>query len=153
VSSYSRNTFTRGASCLCLVRCPLYMFAAATYRGTPHLQRRKQPTISPWSRRAFWDISPGPPPFPSRGAPDARRFWFLHTFGAESQPSALSAPKAAPFGWVVPAQQNSHSSSSVSVSVKSPLQSFPLIAEAAREPKPSARPDVVKASEGHFPQQ
>jgi hypothetical protein len=31
------------------------------------------------------------------------------------------------------------------------LQSFPRLAEAAREPKTTARPDVVKASEGHFP--
>jgi hypothetical protein len=50
--------------------------------------------ISPWSRRAFWDISPGPPPAPGRGALDARRFWLFQTFGAEKQLSALSAPKA-----------------------------------------------------------
>jgi hypothetical protein len=48
--------------------------------------------------------------------------------------------------------KNSHKPSSVSVSIKPPLQSLPRIAEAARGPKPSARPDVVKASEGHFPQ-
>jgi hypothetical protein len=44
-------------------------------------------------------------------------------------------------------------SSSISVSIRSPLQSFPRLTEVAREPKPTARPDVVKASEGHFPQQ
>jgi hypothetical protein len=48
--------------------------------------------------------------------------------------------------------KNSHNLRSISVSVKSPLQSFPRLAEAARELKPTARPDVVKASEGHFPQ-
>jgi hypothetical protein len=46
--------------------------------------------------------------------------------------------------------KNSHNLSSISVSVKSPLQSFPRLAEAAREPKPTVRPDVVKASEDHF---
>jgi hypothetical protein len=40
VSSYGRNTFTRGAPCLCLVRRPLYTFAAATCRSTPHLRHR-----------------------------------------------------------------------------------------------------------------
>jgi hypothetical protein len=60
----------------------------------------KPPTISPWSRRSFRDILLRSPPFPNRGAPDARRFWFLHTFGAESQPSALSAPKASTV-WLV----------------------------------------------------
>jgi hypothetical protein len=49
--------------------------------------------------------------------------------------------------------KNSHNLSSISVSVKSPLQSFPRLAEATREPKPTTRSDVVKASEGHFPQQ
>jgi hypothetical protein len=48
--------------------------------------------------------------------------------------------------------KNSHNLSSISVSVKSPLQSFPRLAEAACEPNPTARPDVVKASDGHFPQ-
>jgi hypothetical protein len=33
------------------------------------------------------------------------------------------------------------------------LQSFPRLTEAARELKTTTRPDVVKASEGHFPQQ
>jgi hypothetical protein len=76
--------------------------------------------------------------------------------------SIPSAPKAshprfrhrrpALFGWAVPAHKSPHNLSSISVSVKSPLQSFPRLAEAAREPKPTTRPDVEKASEGHFPQ-
>jgi hypothetical protein len=40
VSSYDRNTFTRGAPCLCLVRCLLYTSVVATCRSTPHLRRR-----------------------------------------------------------------------------------------------------------------
>jgi hypothetical protein len=147
MSLYGRNTFTRGAPCLCLVRCPLYTFAAATCCGTPHLRRREPSTISPWSRRAFRDTSPRLPSFPSRGAPDARRFWFLHAFGAKSRQSALRHRRPSPFGWAVPAQQNSHNSSSISVFVNSPLQSFPRQTEAAREPKPTALLDVVKASE------
>jgi hypothetical protein len=72
-----------------------------------------------------------------------------------------SAPKAnhsrfrhrrpAPIGWAVPAQQKSHNPSSISISIKSLLQNFPRLAEATREPNPTARPDVVKASEVHFP--
>jgi hypothetical protein len=50
-----------------------------------------------------------------------------------------------PFGWAVPAQQNSYNLSSISVFVKSPLQSFPRRAEAVHGPKPTARPDVVKS--------
>jgi hypothetical protein len=57
------------------------------------------------------------------------------------------------FGWAVPAHKNPHNLSSISVFVKSPLQSFPRLAEAAREPKPTTQPDVEKASEGYFPQQ
>jgi hypothetical protein len=87
----------------------------------------------------------------------------VHPTRGASGFSIPSAPKVnhprfrhrrpAPFGWAVPAQQNLHNSSSISVSIRSPLQSFPRLTEAAREPKPTAQPDVVKASEGHFPQQ
>jgi hypothetical protein len=153
VSSYGRNTFTRGAPCLCLVRCPLYTFAAATYCGAPHLRRRNNPRSRPSHVVPFGTSRPGrlhsrARAHPTRGA------------SGSSQPSApkVNRPRfrhrrPAPFEWAAPAQQNSHNSSSISVSVKSPLQSLPRIAEAAREPKPSGRPDVVKASEGHFPQQ
>jgi hypothetical protein len=55
------------------------------------------------------------------------------------------------FGWAVPAHKNPHTLSSISVSVKLPLQSFPRLGEVAREPKTTTRPDVEKASEGHFP--
>jgi hypothetical protein len=60
-------------------------------------------------------------------------------------PSCLRGPPRA-----VP-DKNLHNSSSISVSIRSPLQSFPRLTEAASEPKPKARPDVIKASEGHFP--
>jgi hypothetical protein len=72
VSSYSRNAFTRGAPCLCLVRCPLYTFAAATCHSASHLRNRSSlgPSLRP--RRASQDISPVPPPAPARGVPDAR---------------------------------------------------------------------------------
>jgi hypothetical protein len=40
VSSYGRNTFTRGVPCLRPVRCPLYTFAASTCRSAPHLRCR-----------------------------------------------------------------------------------------------------------------
>jgi hypothetical protein len=153
VSSYGRDTFTRGAPCLCLVRCPLYMFAAATYCGAPHLRRRNNPRSRPGHVVPFGTSRPG------RLQPRAE----AHPTRGASGSSKPSAPKAdrpcfrhlrpAPLRWDAPAQQNSRNSSSISVSVKPPLQNFPRIAEAAREPKPSARPDVVKASEGHFPQQ
>jgi hypothetical protein len=47
VSSYDRNTFTRGAPCLCLVRRLLYTFAVATCRSTPHLRRRDSRRFRP----------------------------------------------------------------------------------------------------------
>jgi hypothetical protein len=145
VSSYGRNTFTRDAPCLCLVRCPLYTFAAATYCGTPHLRRRNRPRSHPGRVVPFGTSCSGrlhsrAEAHPTRGA---------------SGSSIPSAPKVnhprfrhrrpAPFGWAVPAQQNSHNSSSISVSIRSPLQSFPRIAEAVREPKSTAWPDVVKS--------
>jgi hypothetical protein len=153
VSSYGRNTFTRGAPCLCLVRCPLYTFSTSTYRGAPYLRRRNSPRSHPGRIGPFGTSHPGRlhsrvEAHPTRGssgssipsAPKVNRPRFRHR-------------RPALFGWAVPAQQNSHNLSSISVSIKSPLQSFPRLAEAAREPKPTARPDVVKASEGHFPQQ
>jgi hypothetical protein len=153
VSSYGRNTFTRGAPYLCLVQCPLYTFAAAMYCDAPHLRRRNSPRSQPCRVVPFGTSRPGclhsrAEAHPMRGA------------SGSSQPSApkVNRPhfrhrRPAPLGWATPAQQNSHNSSSVSVSVKPPLQSFPRIAEVAREPKPSAWTDVVKASEGHFLQQ
>jgi hypothetical protein len=144
VSSYGPNTFTRGASCLCLVRCPLYTFGAATYRGAPHLRRRNSPRSRPGRVGSFGTSRPGR--FHSRAE--------AHPTHGASSSSIPSAPKVnrphfrhrrpAPFGWVVPAQQNSHNSSSISVSVRSPSQSFLCRAEAARGPKTTAQPDVVK---------
>jgi hypothetical protein len=152
MSSYDRNTFTRGAPCLCLVRCPLYTFAAATCRSAPHLRHRNSPRSRPGRVVPFGTSRPG------RLQPRAEVF---STRGASGS-SKPSVPKhncpcfrhrrPAPLRWAAPAQQNLHNSSSISVSVKPPLQKLPRVAEAAREPKPSAWPDVDKASEGHFPQ-
>jgi hypothetical protein len=94
-----------------------------------------------------------PPPAPARGVLDARRFCFLQTFSAEAQLPCLRHRRPAPLRWATPAQQNPHNSSSISVSVKPSLRKLPRVAEAAREPKPSAWPDVDKTSKGHFPQQ
>jgi hypothetical protein len=125
VSSYGRNTFTRGASCLCLVRCHLYTFAAATYCGAPHPRRRNSPRSSPGRvapfgtscsgrlhSRAEAHPSPGASGFSIPSAPKVDHPRFRHR-------------RPAPFGWAVPTQQNSHNSSSISVSIRSPLQSFP----------------------------
>jgi hypothetical protein len=153
VSSYGQNTFTHGAPCLCLVRCPLDTSAAAMCRSAPHLRRRNSPRSRPGRVVPFGTFRPG------RLQPRAE----VHSTRGASGSSKPSAPKnncprfwhrrPAPLRWAAPAQQNSHNSSSIRVSVKPPLQNFPCIAEAAREPKPSARPDVDKASEGHFPRQ
>jgi hypothetical protein len=152
VSSYGRDTFTRGAPYLCLIRCPLSTFAAATYCGALHLQRRNIPRsrpgrVVPFGASRTGRLHPRAEAHPTRGA------------SGSSKPSAskVNRPcfwhrRPAPLGWAAPAQQNSHDLSSISVSIKPPLQSFPRTAEATREPKPSAPPDVVKASEGHFPQ-
>jgi hypothetical protein len=152
VSSYGRNTFTRGAPCLCLVRCPLYTFAAATCRSAPHLRHRNSP------RSRLDRVVPLRTSCPGRLQPRAEVFSTRGASGS-SKPSApkhnrpcLRHRRPAPLRWVAPAQQNSHDSSSISVSVKLARQELPRVAEAAREPKPSAWPDVDKASEGHFPQ-
>jgi hypothetical protein len=46
--------------------------------------------FNPQLGQALFEILPG-------SIPNAGCFWFLHTFGAESQSSALSAPKASTF--------------------------------------------------------
>jgi hypothetical protein len=153
VSSYGRNTFTRGAPCLGLVRCPLYTFAAATYCGAPHLRRRNSPRSCPGRVVPFGTSCSGrlhsrAEVHPTRGASGS----FIPS-APKANHSRFRHRRPTPSGWAVPAQQKSHNSSSISVSVRSPLQNFPRLAEATREPKLTARPDVVKASEGHFPQQ
>jgi hypothetical protein len=65
----------------------------------------------------------------------------------------LRRRRPAPFGWAIPAHKNPHNLSNINVSVKLPLPSFPRLAEAVRELKLTAWPDVEKTSEGHFPQQ
>jgi hypothetical protein len=152
VSSYGRNTFTRGVPCLRLVRRPLYTFAAATCHSAPHLRYRN--SLGPRSGR----VVPLGTSRPCRLQPRAE---VSSTRGASGsfEPSApkhkcpcLRHRRPALLRWAAPAQQNSHNSSSISVSVKPALRKLPRVAVAARELKPSAWPDVDKASEGHFPQ-
>jgi hypothetical protein len=94
VSSYGRNAFTRGHSCLCLVRSPLYTSAAATCPGSPRLRRRGGDSGLKASRfigcPACASTSPG------RDVPDQRvssmvrsdlrrRSTAVRTFGAEGR--------------------------------------------------------------------
>jgi hypothetical protein len=152
VSSYGRDIFTRDAPCPYLVRCPLYMFAAATYCGAPHLRRRNSPRFCPGRVVHFGTSRPGRLQPRAEADPTRGASGYSKPLAPKADRSCFRCRSPAPLRWDAPAQQNSHNSSSISVSVKPPLQTFPRIAEAAREPKPSAQPDVVKASEGHFPQ-
>jgi hypothetical protein len=123
---------------------PLYTFAAATYHGAPHLRRRNNP------RSCFGRVGFSGTSRPDRLHPRAE----AHPTHGASGSSIPSAPKVihphfrhrrpAPFGWAVPAQQNSHNSSSISVFIKSPLQNFLRRSEAVRGPKRTTQPDVAK---------
>jgi hypothetical protein len=96
----------------------------------------KQPTIPLWLHRVFGTTRP------DRLHPRAE----AHPTRGASGSFTPSAPKVihphfwhrrpAPFDWVVPAQQNSHNPSSISVFIKSPLQNFLRRSEAARGTKP-----------------
>jgi hypothetical protein len=129
---------------------PLYTFAAATYHGAPHLRRRNSPR-SCFGRVGFFESSRLDRLHPRAEA---------HPTCGASCSSIPSVPKVihphfrhrrpAPFSWVVPAQQNSHNSSSISVFIKSPLQNFLRRSEAVRGPKPTAQPDVAKCSRRPF---
>jgi hypothetical protein len=145
VSSYGRYTFTRGAPCLYLVRCRLCTFAAATYHGAPHLRRRNSPRSRHGCVGSFGTPRPGrfhsrAEARPTRGASGS----FIPSAPKVHRPR-FRHRRLAPFGWAVPAQQNSHNSSSISVFVRSPSQSFPRKAEAVLGPKTTARPDVVES--------
>jgi hypothetical protein len=152
LSSYGRNTFTRGAHCLCLVRCLLYTFAMATYRSTPHFRRRNSRGSPPGrvvplgTSRAV--SSPGPKC--SRCAallalPDLRcRSIAARAFGSEGQHHSDKSPL----------HNKTHITRVALVFPSNPHRQDSLVlAEAACEPKQSVWLDVDKASEGHFPQQ
>jgi hypothetical protein len=110
----------------------------------PHLRRQNCPRSCPGCVGFFETSRPG------RLHPRAE----AHPTHGASGSSIPSAPKVnhphfqhrrpAPFGWAVPAQQNSHNSSSISVFIKSPLQNFLRRSEAVRGPKPTTQPNVVK---------
>jgi hypothetical protein len=153
VSSYGRNTFTRGVPCLRLVRSPLYTFAAATCHSAPHLRYRS--SLGPCSGRVVplrtsrpCRLQPRPEVFSTRGTPGS----FGPSAPKHDRPY-LRHRRSALLRWAAPAPQNSHNSSSISASVKPALRKLPRVAEAAHEPKTSAWLDVDRASEGHFPQQ
>jgi hypothetical protein len=153
VSSYDRNTFTRGAPCLRLVRCPLYTSAAATCRSAPHLWCRnslgpRPGRVVPLGTSRPCHLQPRAEVFSTRGASGS----FKPSAPKHNCP-CLWHRRPALLRWAAPAQQNSHNSSSISVPVKPALRKLPCVVEAAREPKPSAWTDVDKAFEGHFPQQ
>jgi hypothetical protein len=117
VCSYDRNTFTRGHPCLCLVQSPIYTSAAATCPGSPQLRRRSSdpglggvaPLRTPrphlhWPRTRC--------PRPARLVPGP-----LGTSSPEHGHSCLRHRRQAPPGGAIPAQQNSHSMSGISVFV------------------------------------
>jgi hypothetical protein len=151
VSSYGRNTFTRGVPCLLPVRCPLYTFPASTCRSALHLRCRSslghrsgrvvlletsrpcrfQPGLRRSRRAAL--LAPPKPSAPKDDRPRLRHRW-----------SAL-------LRWAATARQNSHDSKNISVSVRPVFRRLLGVTVAARGPKPSVWPDVDKASEGHFP--
>jgi hypothetical protein len=139
VSSYGRNTFTRGTPCLRLVRCPLYTFAAATCPGAPHLRYRS--SLGSCSGRVV-------PLWTSRPCCHRPRTRCSRPTRSASGPLEPSSPKCShlclrhrrpvPPRWATPAQQNSHNLNSISVSVKPVLRKPPRMTETARELKSSA---------------
>jgi hypothetical protein len=162
VSSHGQATFTRGTSCLCFVRCPF------TRLRQPRITEPSRRSRDRRSRRAFGAETARDPASvasasgtsrPNRLHPRGR----AHPTHGASGPFTPSAPKVthphfrhrrpAPFGWAVPAQQNSHNSSSINVFIKSPL----------RSPSVNPKPRVGRnqqpgrtwqdASEDHFLQQ
>jgi hypothetical protein len=152
VSSYGRNTFTRGAPYLRLVRCLLYTFAVATCRSTPHLRRRNSRGSPPGrvvplgtSRAAS---SPGPkcswcaalPAFPNLRC----RSIAVRAFGFEGQHRSDRSPL----------HNKTHITRGALVFPSNPHRQDSLVlAGAACGPKPSAWLDVDRDSEGHFPLQ
>jgi hypothetical protein len=102
VSSHGQATFTRGASCLCFVRCPFTRLLwprvmAPSRRSQSHRSRRafgtKPALDSALVATGFRDVPPGLPSTMSLSAPDAWCLRPLHTFGAEGHQSTPSAPK------------------------------------------------------------
>jgi hypothetical protein len=112
----------------------------------------KQPMISPWSRRASRDV-------PGRLQPRAEVFSVCSAFGS-SRPSVpkhshpcLRLPRPARSDRS-PLHNKTHITRVALVFPSNPHRQDSLVlAEAACEPKQSARLDVDRASEGHFPQQ
>jgi hypothetical protein len=152
VSSYGRNTFTRGTLCLRLVWCPLYTLAAATCPGAPHLRYRSSLGSS------FDRVAPFRTSRPCRCWPRTRCSRPARSASGPLEPSltkyshlCIRCRRLAPPRRTIPAQQNSRDMSSISVSVKPMVQKSLRVTETARELRSSAWPDVDEASEGRPP--
>jgi hypothetical protein len=145
VSSYGRNTFTHGAPCLCLVRCPF------THSQQPRITARctfgaeiahDLALVASGLLGHLAQVAPIPEPGRTRRmvllVPPylRRRKSTVRTFGTEGQHHSVG---------LFLHNKNSHNLSSISVFVKSSLQSFPRRAEAVRGPTSTAQPDVVKS--------
>jgi hypothetical protein len=134
----------KSAPCLCLVRCPLYMFAAATYRGTPHFGAETAHDLALVASGLSGHLSQ------AASIPELRRTRRV----ALLVPPYLWRRKSTVRAFSTEGQYHSvglflhnktHITRAAFVFVKSPLQSFPRRAEAVHGPKPTARPDVVKS--------
>jgi hypothetical protein len=153
MSSYGRNTFTRGTPCLRLVQCPLYTFAAATCHGALHLWYRSclgscSGRVVPLGTSRPCCHRPRPEMFPARSTSG-----FFEPSSPKCNHLCLQHRRPVLPRWATPAQQSSHNLNSISVFVKPVLRKLPRVTEAARELKSSAWPDVDEASEGRLPQQ
>jgi hypothetical protein len=123
----------------------------STCRSAPHLRCRS--SLGPRSGRVVplgtsrpCRFQPRPEAFLPHGTPGS-----FETFDAEARPPAPSAPKVGTAQMGCSCTTKFTYSKNISVSVKPAFQGLLGVAVAAREPKPSAWPDVDKASEGHFP--
>jgi hypothetical protein len=89
-----KHLYTRHPLTLPRTMSPLHVRSSHVSQRTAP-SALKQSKMSPRSRHAFRDISPGPPPAPVRGVLDARRFWLspnlrrrsttIRAFGIEGQ--------------------------------------------------------------------
>jgi hypothetical protein len=146
VSSYGQATFTRGASCLCFVRCPFTRPAQPRVttplrRGRGYCSHRTfsaEPAHdSPPTALGFRGVSPGLPSPLRRNVPGAWCFKPTHTFGTEGPP-----PSGSPRVRAVPGN-NAHitrAALELSLNHHCALQQKPVF---ICSPKSAARPDVA----------
>jgi hypothetical protein len=130
VSSHGQAPFTRGASCLCFVRCSFtrLLRPRITEPSRRSRDQRSRHAIGTEPAHDLTSVASGFRDVPSRPPSPLSR---AHPTRGVSGPFTPSAPKVihsnlrhrrpAPFGRAVPAQQNSHNLSSISIFVKSSL--------------------------------